>query len=135
MLVVRDVATSSRWYQDLVGLKSGHGGDEFEMLMSRKDALELMLHAVEAEEHPALGDPREGDPGRGVLLYFYVDDVRAAYERARAAGARLFDEPHLNPKSSSIEFSLTDPDGYALTLAEWGGMGGDDAEHERHVER
>ena len=33
MLVVSDVEASSRWYQDVLGLASGHGGDEYEMLL------------------------------------------------------------------------------------------------------
>ena len=32
MLQVTDVAAASRWYQDVAGFVSGHGGDEFEML-------------------------------------------------------------------------------------------------------
>ncbi len=41
MIVVRDVPASSRWYQQLLGLESAHGGDEFEMLMG-DGGLELM---------------------------------------------------------------------------------------------
>jgi hypothetical protein len=32
MLQVADVVASSQWYQASIGLRSGHGGDEFEML-------------------------------------------------------------------------------------------------------
>jgi hypothetical protein len=34
LIAVRDVAASSRWYQALLGCESGHGGDEYEMLVS-----------------------------------------------------------------------------------------------------
>ncbi len=37
MIVVRDVEASSVWYQRLLGLTSGHGGKEFEMLMIDED--------------------------------------------------------------------------------------------------
>ncbi len=67
MLVVRDVAASSAWYRQLLGLTSGHGGEEFEMLMAGDD-LALMLHHLDFAEHPAIDDPREGDAGRGVLF-------------------------------------------------------------------
>lgn len=120
MLVVADVAASSRWYQELLGLKSAHGGDEFEMLMSG-DTLALCLHHRGLDEHPALVDPVGLTPGAGVLLYFSVDDVQPVYERARSMGADLVDEPHENPKAHAIEFSLHDPDGYPLTVSAWQG--------------
>lgn len=118
MIVVRDVEASSAWYREVLGLTSGHGGDEFEMLMADDD-LALMLHHLDFAEHPAIDDPREGGVGRGVLLYFSVADVGPCYERARALGADVIDEPHENPKARAIEFSLRDPDGYALTVSQW----------------
>lgn len=52
MINVADDKASSEWYQQLVGLESGHGGPDFEMLMSGKE-LALMLHnAAAAEHHP-----------------------------------------------------------------------------------
>ncbi len=116
MILVRDVEASSKWYQELLGLSTGHGGAEFEMLMS-DDGLALMLHRVDSAEHPALSDPREGTPGRGVLLYFSVDAVEPVFERATAMEADLIDEPHENPKAGAVEFSLRDPDGYSLTVS------------------
>ncbi len=120
MIVVRDVAASSAWYQELLGLTSGHGGDEFEMLMTADD-LALMLHHLDFAEHPAIADPREGDAGRGVLLYFSVDDVAVHFKQAQEMGVELIDEPHENPNARAIEFSLRDPDGYALTISQWAG--------------
>ena len=117
MLVVRDVESSSRWYQELLGLSSSHGGAEFEMLMS-EGRLQLMLHHGGFAEHPAVADPTQGTPGRGVLLYFSVQDVNAVFERAKKMGADLIDEPHENPNARAVEFSLRDPDGYALTAAQ-----------------
>ncbi len=122
MLVVQDVPASSRWYQELLGLVSAHGGEEFEMLMGDGRLL-LMLHHLDFAEHPAIGDPREGGPGRGVLLYFSVEDVQAAYERAGRMEADLVDEPHHNPNARAVEFSLRDPDGYSVTVSQWGAGG------------
>ena len=56
MLVVRDVAASSLWYQQLLGAESAHGGAEFDMLMADGQLL-LTLHHREVEEHPALSIP------------------------------------------------------------------------------
>ncbi len=120
MLVVRDVEASSRWYQELLGVESGHGGPEFEMLMHQGRML-LLLHHLEIDEHPVLMDPRTGDPARGVLLYVGVDDVGPVYERAVAMEAEIVDAPHYNPKARAQEFSLRDPDGYPLTISQWMG--------------
>lgn len=115
MLAVRDVEASSAWYQTLLGARSGHGGNEFEMLMDG-DELLLLLHHLDTEEHPAMTDPSSGGAGNGVLLYFYVDDVEAHHRRALELEAEVLDEPHVNPIARQLEFSLRDPDGYALTI-------------------
>src|SRR5271156_5549043 len=60
MLQVRDVAQSSSWYHDVLGLVSGHGGDEYDMLFSG-DEFVLQLHREEAGEHRIPG----GEPGAG----------------------------------------------------------------------
>lgn len=118
MLVVEDVEASSRWYRELLGLTSGHGGDEFEMLMDG-DRLQLMLHHPDVEEHPGAASPGGETPGKGVLLYMSVEDVKAVRARAKSMGAEVLDEPHENPKAHAVEFTLLDPDGYALTISEW----------------
>ena len=120
MLVVRDVPASSRWYSELLGATSGHGGDEFEMIMSGHQLL-LALHHTDLGEHPGLAAPTEGHAGTGVLLYFSVDDVDEAFERATVMGADVLDEPHMNPKAGALEFSVRDPDGYALTISKRSG--------------
>ena len=115
MFVVRDVAASSRWYQELLGATSGHGGDEFEMIMSGHDLL-LALHHRDFEEHPGLNAPEEGAAGAGVLLYCGADDVDAVFARVTTMGADLLDEPHTNELARQYEFTVRDPDGYAITI-------------------
>jgi hypothetical protein len=61
MIVVADVEAGSRWFVDVLGLTSAHGGTEYEMLMDG-DQLVVQLHQWEADEHPRLGDPH--DPSR-----------------------------------------------------------------------
>lgn len=121
MIIVKDVAASSRWYQEVLGLESAHGGSEFEMLMGGDGQLALMLHHLDFSEHAAVEDPREGTPGRGILLYFSVEDVQSVYARAVDGGTEVIDEPHLNPNARAVEFSLRDPDGYALSISQWQG--------------
>ncbi|MDX1394259.1 MAG: VOC family protein [Gemmatimonadota bacterium] len=117
MLVVDDVEGSAAWYAEILGGSNVHPGDEFAMIM-HDAALVVMLHHRDFDEHPALTVPDDDAPGTGILLYFWVDDLDAAYRRAREREARLLDEPHVNPNAGAREFSLRDPDGYAVTIAE-----------------
>jgi hypothetical protein len=41
-----------------------------------------------------------------------------ALPRARALVSRLEEEPHVNPSTGAMEFSLRDPDGYYVTISE-----------------
>jgi hypothetical protein len=61
--------------------------------------------------------PDHAQPGNGLLLFFRVDDFDIALPRARALVARLEEEPHLNPSTGTLEFSLRDPDGYYVTIS------------------
>jgi hypothetical protein len=49
-------------------------------------------------------------------LFFRVDDFEMTLRRARALVDRFEEEPHLNPKTQTREFSLRDPDGYFMTI-------------------
>lgn len=77
MLQVSDVAVASRWYQEVLGLTSGHGGDEFEMLLSG-DEFVLQLHRLDAHEHGFV-QPSAGE--------------------TRGAGRRCGSRPRIDPRS------------------------------------
>jgi hypothetical protein len=70
-----------------------------------------------AHEHPLLTSPAVATPGNGLLLFFRVDDFQAALPRALALASRLEEEPHLNPNTRTMEFSLRDPDRYYVTIS------------------
>jgi hypothetical protein len=61
--------------------------------------------------------PDNRSPGNGLLLFFRVDDYDNALDRARGLVASLEEEPHLNPNTQTVEFSLRDPDGYFVTIS------------------
>ena len=63
------------------------------------------------------GAPDRAEPGNGLLLFFRVDEFDIALPRARALVARLEEEPHLNPNTETMEFSVRDPDGYYVTIS------------------
>jgi catechol 2,3-dioxygenase-like lactoylglutathione lyase family enzyme len=118
MLQVPDVEASSRWYQEALGLQSGHGGAEFEMLMDEGE-LVLQLHRLDAHEHGFLQPAPDVPRGAGVSLWFECAD-RAAFEakleQARAVGATILEDAHWNPLAHHHEATLTDLDGYLIAL-------------------
>lgn len=63
-------------------------------------------------------DPRI-TPGNGLILYFRTDKMNAVRENVREMGTAVEEDIHLNPNSRKKEFSLRDPDGYYLTIAEF----------------
>lgn len=118
MIVVSDVEASSRFYQRLLGCRSGHGGPEYECLLADGEVI-LQLHHTGADEHPHLERP--GEPrGNGVALWFATDRFDAAVERARDLGAEILEEPHWNPLAGHREVWVRDPDGYVVVLSEVG---------------
>jgi catechol 2,3-dioxygenase-like lactoylglutathione lyase family enzyme len=125
MIECRDVEASSRFYQRLLGCKSGHGGPEYERLVDPRlhhsqwgtDGLILQLHSWDVDHHH--GHP--GDPsqpvGNGVQLWFEVDDFDAAVQRAKKLKARVILDVHVNPNAGHRELWIADPDGYVVVVA------------------
>ena len=120
MIFVDDVEATSAFLQRLLGLKSAHGGKEYEMLVDAGGGLVLQLHHADAEEHGGARLPAGAPRGAGVLLYFNVPDVRAAHANALAMGATCEGAPTYVPQARHTEFVVRDPDGYALALYQRG---------------
>ena len=122
LICVTDVPSSSRWYQEVLGCESGHGGEEYERLV-RDGALVMQLHRFEVEHHHGpIGDPSSRPYGNGVALWFEVDDFDEAVRRAEAIQAEVERPPHRNPPDgpggpAHRELWLRDPDGYLVVLA------------------
>jgi catechol 2,3-dioxygenase-like lactoylglutathione lyase family enzyme len=115
LIAVRDVRASSRFYQQVLGAKSGHGGEEYEQIV-RDGVMLLQLHHRDAHDHSHLIDERV-PVGNGVLLWFLAPDFDAAVARVRAAGASVLEEPHVNPLARHRECMFLDPDGYKIVFA------------------
>lgn len=116
LLAVRDVAASSRWYQQLLGCEGAHGGDEYEMLVSNGELI-LQLHAWDLDEHANLMGPDSAPHGHGVLLWFETTDFDASVKAAEALKVDWVEAPHVNPNSRRQEFWVRDPDGYVVVLS------------------
>ena len=114
---VDDVPRSFKWYQSLFGQRSTTPAHpDFGQLLDSDGTVLLCLHEWGAHEHPSLMSPDLAQPGNGLLLFFRVDDFDMALPRARALVARFEEEPHVNPNTGSVEFSLRDLDGYYLNF-------------------
>ena len=115
---VHDVARSVAWYQSLFGQpQSPPAHADFGQIREADGTVLLCLHQWGAHDHPSLLSPEQATPGNGLLLFFRLDDFDLALPRARALVARLEEEPHLNPNTGTMEFSLRDPDGYYVTIS------------------
>ena len=115
---VADVHQSFRWYQSLLGLsETPPEHDYFGQIVDSDGTVLLCLHEWGAHEHPSLTSSHDSKPGSGLLLFFRVDDFDVALPRARALVSRLEEEPHVNPNTGTMEFSLRDPDGYYVTIS------------------
>jgi predicted enzyme related to lactoylglutathione lyase len=112
------VSRSFKWYQSLLGLpETAPAHDDFGQIVDPDGTVLLCLHERGAHEHPSLTSPRDARPGNGLLLFFRVDNFDVTLPRARALGSRLEEEPHVNPSTGTMEFSLRDRDGYYVTIS------------------
>ena len=115
---VADVAASFRWYQSFFGQPATlPAHEDFGQILDADGTVLLCLHQWGAHGHPSLTSPDAATPGNGLLLFFRVDDYESALTRARTLVSRFEEEPHLNPSTRTLEFSLRDPDGYYVTIS------------------
>ena len=116
MISVKDVRASARFYEQLLGAASGHGGTEYEQLFAG-DRLVLQLHDCQPDaSHGPLRD-LEAATGNGVLLWFEAEDFNALLARVREFAIPL-ERDAVNPFSGKRELWLYDPDGYRVVLAD-----------------
>ena len=115
LICVSDVEWSSRWYQELIGLTSGHGGPEYERLMDG-DRLILQLHQWEVDHHHGpLGDPSRKPYGNGVILWFELDDFDAAVARSVTMNVHVMRSKQLS-ENGNWEYWIRDAEGYTVVL-------------------
>lgn len=118
---VADIPASFKWYQSLLGIPAtAPAHPHFGQILDSDGTVLLCLHEWGAHDHPSLTSADAATPGNGLLLFFRVDDFDGALPRARALADRLQEEPHRNPSTGTMEFSLRDPDGYYVTISSLG---------------
>ncbi len=116
LIALVDVEAGSQWFQAVLGLQSGHGGTDYEMLMDG-DVLVAQLHLWNAHDHPHLGDQADPSRGNGVLLWFVTDDFDGLLDRVAKAGAKIIDGPLFNSGAGQRELWLRGPEGYKVVVA------------------
>ncbi len=117
IIAVKNVAISSKWYQELLGLSSNHGGDTFEMLADKNGTVILCLHHWGEHDHPTMTNPSIA-VGNGLILYFRVSDFTEVWSNAVHFKLVIEQEPHLNENSGLQQFILRDLDSYYLIVSE-----------------
>jgi methylmalonyl-CoA/ethylmalonyl-CoA epimerase len=107
-LTVGDVARSTTFYRDAVGLRflfaAGPTLAFFDL-----GGVRLMLSAPEGEFAP----------GSSTVLYIKVPDIEAVFEQMKSQGVAFIDTPHLIAKMPDHDLWMTffrDPDGHTLAL-------------------
>jgi len=78
-------AATAGFYRDLVGLAPGTGGDPDASWLKAGNA-DVVFHSPDDRETPP-----EVRAQTGFVVWFGVDDVKAAYDKARAAKAVVGD--------------------------------------------
>ena len=115
---VRNVTRSFNWYQKLFGQpETAPAHDYFGQIRDSDGTVLLCLHEWGEHDHPSLTSANRAEPGNGLLLFFRVDDFDQVLVRARTLVSQLDEEPHLNPNTKTMEFSLRDPDGYYVSIS------------------
>lgn len=116
MIAVDDVEKASRWYQQVLGAASGHGGAEYEQLLVG-GVMVMQLHRFDVDHHhESFGDPVQ-PRGNGVAVWFELDGFDDAVDRIREADAQIVTDVHLNPNAGHREIWIRDLDGYLVVLA------------------
>jgi lactoylglutathione lyase len=98
VLFARDLSRLRDFYQNVMGLELGHGGDGNDAYFQLGPDGLLLVSPEAADD---LLGPAEVDhePGRGArsVLAAPVDDVDAAYDELRARGAEFINAPEDRP--------------------------------------
>jgi len=112
-LVVRDADASLAFYKKAFGFEEkmamrGPDGKIMHAEISYRDS--VIMFGGESDRSTSKSPATTGTPP-AMGLYIYVDDVDAAFERARAAGARV-ESPPADQFYGDRTCAVLDPDGY-----------------------
>jgi len=125
IVAVRNVAESSAWYARLLNAANNHpGAAVFDQIVDQDGAVLLCLHHCGPSglsgdhNYPSLSNPGHSNPGKGLLLWFVVDDFDEAWKRAEALDAPIEEPPNTDNGTFMRAFVIRDPDGYYVAVNE-----------------
>jgi uncharacterized glyoxalase superfamily protein PhnB len=115
-LLYEDAAAAVDYLKETFGFAQrleelGAAGRPHRELVLGEDGLVMVGQAGESFK-----SPKTLDAYPSVLVHFYVDDVEALHERAKAAGADV-SELETSP-AGDLRFSATDPEGQVWVFAQ-----------------
>ncbi len=118
IIAVKNVRESAKWYEAIFGCKSAHGGNEFDILVAENSEVLLCLHKWDEHDHPTMKSANNST-GNGLILYFRIENIEQVRENLKKVDYPVEAEIQLSPNSRRKEFSMRDPDGYYITVAEF----------------
>ena len=125
IIAVNNVSESAAWYTRLLSAHNNHPGSTvFDQVLDGDGTVLLCLHhwgpsGQRGDHHwPSLAPSGDEPAGKGLLLWFVVDDFGAAWERARSLGASVVEAPNTDNGTSMRAFVVRDLDGYHVAVNE-----------------
>jgi hypothetical protein len=122
---VADVPKSTVWYSQLLNARNTHAvAPFFDQIVDEDGSVLLCLHrwgpsGPLGDHHwPSLSSPKQGNTGRGLLLWFVVDDFDSAWERAQALSSAIEEAPNTDNGTLTRAFVIRDLDGYYVAINE-----------------
>jgi hypothetical protein len=132
MFQVADVPKSSLWYQKVLDLKSGHGGEHYDALTLEDGTVALQLlkwgnngNSYERE--------MSKDAGHGTSLWYETKFFDEAVARILASEAEVVSGPLVNAHANHRELCIRDLDGYLIVVSSTYGDTGKDLSSEAVV--
>jgi catechol 2,3-dioxygenase-like lactoylglutathione lyase family enzyme len=124
IIAVADVTRSTAWYRRLLDAQETHPGATVFNQIVDGDSVLLCLHhwgpsGLRGDHHwPSLSSSAGAPAGNGLLLWFVVDDLEDAWQRARALEAVVEEAPNADNGTGMPAFVVRDPDGYHVAVNE-----------------
>jgi predicted enzyme related to lactoylglutathione lyase len=115
-LFADDVAAARDWYAEVLGIEpyfARPAGDALAYVEFRVGDYQHELGIIDRRFAP---QPPADESG-GVVVYWHVDDVRAAFDRLRSLGATVHEEP-IERGPGFVTASVVDPFGNILGVME-----------------
>jgi lactoylglutathione lyase len=118
ILYVADVAASVDFYERAFGVERRlvHESGQYAELETGATTLAFADHDLAAQNLPDELRPRASGTRPSFEVCFVADDVRAAYDKAREAGAEAISEPETKPWGQEVAY-VRDPDGVLVEIA------------------